>query len=243
MASDAKWNIGGEARVELVVRNASSSDVKFAQTPRSDNGLSVVAIDKDGKEYQADIAQFDGWLVMNHLLLPPAHIVTVKSFTLRFDAEKRGVSEPGVAAFHLPPGDYTLRCKWNDARPDVSHEGEWTGELENGELAFTLTAVPPANGTPKTGDAGQRRKVDWSKPPPLSFFEGKYDPELLARLAEKPEKLQRGQRSGHKDLAAFRANPPGGGGKRPAVPPLARGRKTEGSGYRQPHPDHVTRRL
>ncbi|MEQ1853357.1 MAG: hypothetical protein ABMA01_17400, partial [Chthoniobacteraceae bacterium] len=30
------------------------------------------------------------------------------------------------------------------------------------------------------------RKVDWSKPPPMSFFEGKYDPELLARLAAKP---------------------------------------------------------
>ena len=152
VASDAKWNIGGEARVELVVRNASSSDVKFAQTPRSDNGLSVVAIDKDGKEYQADIAQFDGLLVMNHLLLPPAHIVTVKSFTLRFDAEKRGVSEPGVAAFHLPPGDYTLRCKWNDARPDVSHEGEWTGELVSVDHKFTLTASEaPASETPKSG--------------------------------------------------------------------------------------------
>jgi hypothetical protein len=55
VASDAKWNIGGQARVELVVRNVSGSDVKFPQTLRADNGLSVVAIDKDGKEHQAEI--------------------------------------------------------------------------------------------------------------------------------------------------------------------------------------------
>jgi hypothetical protein len=141
VASDAKWNIGGQARVELVVRNFSGSDVKFSQTPRADNGLSVVAIDKDGKEHQAEIAQFDSWLVFNHLLLPRAHVVTVKSFTVRFDPEKRDVSEPGVAAFHLPPGNYKLRCKWNDAQPEVAHEGEWTGELVGVEHKFTLAAA------------------------------------------------------------------------------------------------------
>ena len=76
------------------------------------------------------------------MLLPRSHVVMVKSFTLRFDPEKRSVSESGVAAFHLPPGDYTLRCKWNDARPKVAHEGEWTGELVSVEHQFTLTAAP-----------------------------------------------------------------------------------------------------
>ena len=65
VSSDAKWNIGGQARVELVVRNASGSDVKFPQMLRADNGLSVVAIDKDGKEHQADIAQFDSLLLLD----------------------------------------------------------------------------------------------------------------------------------------------------------------------------------
>jgi serine/threonine protein kinase len=142
IASDSKWNMGGQARVELVVRNAGGSDVKFSQTPRSDNGLSVVAIDNDGKEHPATIVQFDSWLVMNRLLLPPSHMVMVKAFTLRFDPEKLDVSDPGVAAFQLPPGDYTLRCKWSDARPEVAHAGEWTGELVSVGHKFTLAALP-----------------------------------------------------------------------------------------------------
>jgi hypothetical protein len=119
--------------------------VKFTQTPRADNGLSVLAVDADGKEHQAEIAQFDGLLELNHLLLPRGHMVMVKSFTLRFDPEKRDASEPDVAAFHLPPSDYTLRCKWNDARRDVAHEGEWTGELVSVEHKFQLAAAPAAS--------------------------------------------------------------------------------------------------
>jgi hypothetical protein len=145
VARDAKWNVGGQARVDLVLRNAGGSDVKFTQTPRADNGLSVLAVDADGKEHQAEIAQFDGLLELNHLLLPRGHIVMVKSFTLRFDPEKRDASEADVAAFHLPPGDYTLRCKWSDARRDVAHEGEWTGELVSVEHKFQLAAAPAAS--------------------------------------------------------------------------------------------------
>jgi hypothetical protein len=74
------------------------------------------------------------------MLLPEAHVATIKEFTLRFDAEKRDVSEPFVEAFHLPPGQYKLRCKWNDAHPDVAHEGEWAGELVNETLKCTTRA-------------------------------------------------------------------------------------------------------
>ncbi|MDZ4687695.1 MAG: hypothetical protein SH850_21700 [Planctomycetaceae bacterium] len=172
VASDAKWNIGGQARVELVVRNASGSDVQFPQTPRADNGLSVVAIDKDGKEHQAEIAQVDSWLVWNHLLLPRSHIVMVKSFTLRFDPEKRGVSKHGVAAFHIPPGNYKLRCKWNDARPEVAHDGEWTGELVSVEHKFNLAAAvatPPASETPKTPAASEPAQKVGAKLPGRLF--------------------------------------------------------------------------
>jgi beta-lactamase regulating signal transducer with metallopeptidase domain len=153
--SDARWNIGGEARVELVVRNQSQEDVKFAQTLQSDVGLSVVAIDKDGKEYPAKIAPSDsGLLVFNRLLLPKnGYVTTVKSFTIRFDAEERFDSDINVVAFHLRPGDYKLCCKWNDPHPDVAHQGEWTGELVNEELKFTLTATvvaPQASDVPTT---------------------------------------------------------------------------------------------
>lgn len=160
-ASDAQWRIGGTAKVGLVVRNRTGgigrnqpgSDVKFSYTGRLDNGLSVVAVDEAGKEHGATIAAFDSWLTFQHMLLPVAHVATIKEFTLRFDVEKRDVSEPFVAAFHLPPGKYKLRCTWNDARPDVAHEGEWVGELVNEELEFTLAAAvadpPPASEAPK----------------------------------------------------------------------------------------------
>lgn len=188
-AIDAQWRIGGAARVGLVVRNRSDGDVKFSYTGRLDNGISIVAVDEAGKEHGAATAQFDGLLTFQEMLLPAAHVATIKQFTIRFDAEKRGVSEPSVAAFHLPPGKYKLRCEWNDAHPDVAHEGEWTGELVNDELEFTVAAAPSGD-APKTSDAGPRRKVDWSKPPADSFFEGKYDPELLARLAGNPGTLK-----------------------------------------------------
>jgi beta-lactamase regulating signal transducer with metallopeptidase domain len=145
VAKDPNWRIGGQVRVELTLRNQSKKEVLFTHTGRSDNGLSVVAIDQNGKEHHADIAQFDSLLVFLPKMLPPFHTTTVKSFLLRFDSEKRDVSDPGVAAFHLPPGDYKLQCRWNDARPEVAHEGEWTGELTSVAHTFHLAATdePP----------------------------------------------------------------------------------------------------
>ena len=171
-ASDAQWRMGGTARVGLVVRNCtgsigqknSGSDVKFSYTGRIDNGLSIVAVDEAGKEHQAAIAQFDGELGFQQMLLPVAHVAIIKEFTLRFDPEKRDVSEPHVAAFHLPPGKYKLRFKWNDAHPDVAHEGEWTGELVNEEFEFTLTeavASSPASEASKTAE--QKPYTAWGK--------------------------------------------------------------------------------
>ncbi len=180
-ASDAQWRIGGTAKVGLIVRNrtggigriGSGSDVKFSYTGRLDNGLSVVAVDESGKEYRATIAAFDGEFAFQQMLLPVAHVATIKEFTIRFDSEKRGVSEPHVAAFHLPPGKYKLRFKWNDARPDVAHEGEWTGELVNEELKFTLAAAVAAGQVraPEVGEIVLHAiDVDTNKPIPNVTF-------------------------------------------------------------------------
>ncbi|MEQ1851955.1 MAG: hypothetical protein ABMA01_10225, partial [Chthoniobacteraceae bacterium] len=180
-------------KVGLVVRNRSDSDVKFSYTFRLDNRLSVVVVDEAGKEHPAAVAHFDGLLTYQQMLLPAGHVATIAEFTLRFDPEKRVVSEPHVSAFHLPPGKYKLRCKWNDALPEVAHEGEWTGELVNEELEFTLAAAPaPAAETPKGADAGQRRKLDWSKFPyyetPQIPFANPFVPEDALRLAAVPTK-------------------------------------------------------
>jgi hypothetical protein len=142
-ASDAQWRIAGTVKVGLVVRSNTKSDVKFAFSDMLDSGLSIVAIDEVGKEHQADVARTPfGFVKRQQMLLPGnSHVATVKEFTLRFDAEKRPVTEPHIASFHLPPGKYTLRCKWSDASPHDAHEGEWSGELVSGEHRFTLAAA------------------------------------------------------------------------------------------------------
>ncbi len=109
-ASDAQWRIGGTAKVGLVVRNRSASDVKFAYTLRCDNLLTVEAVDEVGKLHQADWGH-DGLLVFQRMSLPAAHVAAIAEFTLRFDSEKRDVSKTHVRAFHLPPGKYKLRFK------------------------------------------------------------------------------------------------------------------------------------
>ncbi|MEZ6092309.1 MAG: hypothetical protein R3C05_30770 [Pirellulaceae bacterium] len=145
VARDAQWKIGGSVTVQLWVRNLSKSDVKFAQSGRSDNGLKVWATDKDGQEHRAEIAQFEGLLVIDHLLLPPYHGVLVKEFSVRLDAAKSDVTKPYVAALQLAPGDYSLHCEWSDAYGGNSHEGEWTGELKTEAHKFSLVSMNPRN--------------------------------------------------------------------------------------------------
>ena len=56
------------------------------------------------------------------------------------------------------------------------------------ELVNAFPAIETAAATKASKGAEQRRTVDWSKVPAMSFFEGKYDPELLTRLVAKPDK-------------------------------------------------------
>ena len=148
--------IGGEVKAELWVRNSSVKDVKFSQNSRSDIGLSVVAKDKDGKEHAADITQFDGYPVFLHLLLPPGHVVKVKQFAVRLDAQKNNALAAGVAGFHLPPGDYKLHAKWSDSHALVTHADDWTGELISGEVDLKIAT---ADAAPGVNSAPQRAKL------------------------------------------------------------------------------------
>jgi len=133
--------IGGEVKAELWVRNSGAKDVKFSQNSRTDIGLKVIAKDKKGEEHYADITQFDGYPIFSHLLLPAGHIVKVKEFTLRLDAQKNKEVAANVAGFHLPPGDYKLHVKWSDSHSLVTHTGDWTGELTTGEVDLKIAAA------------------------------------------------------------------------------------------------------
>ena len=168
-AGDAQWRIGGTAKVGLVVRNQSKSDVKFAFSDMLDSGLSIVAIDEAGKEHKADVARTPlGFVKRQQMLLPPGHVATVREFILRFDAEKLDAGDSHIAAFYLPAGKYKLRCKWSDANPTGAHEGEWTGELVGGEHKFTLAAAAPASETPKTPAAGDQAPKQGAKLKPAT---------------------------------------------------------------------------
>lgn len=121
--------IGGQQRYKLAVQTQG-------------NRLTLLKIAENDAWHCQITFPGDAWAALglgSQEALPYTHIATIKEFTIRFDPEKRDVSESHVAAFHLPPGTYTLCCKWNDAHPDVAHEGEWTGELETGELDFKVT--------------------------------------------------------------------------------------------------------
>ncbi len=170
IAGDADWWIGGQVKGELTVRNTSDENVLFKRAPRSDIGLSVVAIDPHGKEHQADFAQFDGgWPVLYPILLPPGHIMTVKEFTLQFDSRKDG-SASYLGVLPLPTGDYTLKFRWHDARPEVAHEDEWTGELTSVAHKFQLAAADEPLGKPLTPEDPNPPRVElvgltWDKAP------------------------------------------------------------------------------
>ncbi len=147
--------IGGEVKAELWVRNSSAKDVKFSQCLRADVGLSVVAKDKDGKEHSTDITSFRRKPGFHHLLLPPGHIVKVKEFNVKFGAGKNDKLEPGWVNLQLTPGDYKLRAVWSHTTSMVAPEGEWTGKVTTGEVAFKLAAA----------DAGADAGKPAAKPP------------------------------------------------------------------------------
>ena len=71
-----EWRIGGQVGVELWVSNRGAKEVKFGHSPRTDAGLSVIARDKGGKDYRAEITQYRGYFTTVRILVPQHQLVT-----------------------------------------------------------------------------------------------------------------------------------------------------------------------
>lgn len=107
--------------------------------------------------------------------------------------------EPGTTVLWIKQKDLVRRYDFADPAniKETRHDGPVPDRIL--EAMQSILAAPdessapkdnpPPAATPEKKTAGRTRNVDWSKPPPDSFFEGRYEPELLARLSRKPEKL------------------------------------------------------
>ena len=110
IAEDADWRVGKEVKVELWIRNPGDKDAKFENCGRNDQGLRVLMTGKEGKEHEAGIADVFLELPIDKLLLPPAHAVRVREFSVVFlPPGSKPESENPV--FTLAPGEYRFRCE------------------------------------------------------------------------------------------------------------------------------------
>jgi hypothetical protein len=142
------WQIGGEVKVELWVRNDSDKDVKFHHNGRNDIGLRVKMHGADGKEHDANIAQFRGYPVFTKHLLKAGHVFKAKEFTLRLAKPKESPARDPW--FDLAAGDYKFRCEVDipgttatdgAGKKLIPAEGEWSGTINSGEIAVKLAAA------------------------------------------------------------------------------------------------------
>jgi beta-lactamase regulating signal transducer with metallopeptidase domain len=170
--------LGEEEFYQLVVQNVSEKEIRYiadadAPNPRSmqwREGKRIVQALSDSDAQKAD------WT------LAPGECGVLWMFT-KEERNKDGKTISSLLDKDLGGGPrYHVVVNMEVAK---APEGAWAGKLITGETRGSSDKAD----APKASDAGPRRKVDWSKPPADSFFEGKYDPELLARLAGNPGTL------------------------------------------------------
>ncbi len=141
-----EWRTGGAVKVELWLRNSGENDVKFHHSARNDIGLRVFLKAADGKEHDANIAQFDGYPVFTKRRLKAGHAFKAKAFTLQLAKPEKITTDPW---FDLPAGAYTFRCELaipgttsTDAagKTIVPAEGEWSGTIKSTGVAVSLSS-------------------------------------------------------------------------------------------------------
>ena len=69
---------------------------------------------------------------------------------MHFDTRKTEMQRRMAAGLPLQPGDYKLRAVWSDTTSRGAAEGEWTGKIATGEVAFKLAAAEAGADAGKT---------------------------------------------------------------------------------------------
>ncbi|MEZ5329528.1 MAG: M56 family metallopeptidase [Verrucomicrobiales bacterium] len=146
----ARWRIGDTIVLDVFVCNSSSDPLRFAWTPRIDEGLSLQLTDAEGNTLQAQITRFSGWIVHQRGELAPSEMLKVKSGAAFFI----GKSEEDVRnRFPVEtPGEYSLRVscqlgindwKGRDGQEIVRPAGEWAGEVLSDAMPVTIIDADP----------------------------------------------------------------------------------------------------
>ncbi|MCB1096655.1 MAG: M48 family metalloprotease [Verrucomicrobiae bacterium] len=142
----APWEIGEMIKLDVFVCNSSADPLRFAWTPRIDEGLSIELSDVDGNVYRAEITMFSGWIVRQRCKLEPSEMLNVKTGA-EFLIGKSGAKVRNRFPVEAP-GEYSLRVrchigiddwKGRDGREIVRPAGEWAGEVLSDAVPVSIT--------------------------------------------------------------------------------------------------------
>jgi hypothetical protein len=151
-----KWAFGSEQALELYLCNDGNEPVKFAWTPRADEGLSLLLTDDEGTTLRASIVMWSGLPIHNHCRLEPGHFLKLKPHVefrvLQTNAD--GTSpEPGTGrnafliaesgTYRFEAGCHIGLTDWADSQGNkrMRPAGEWEGVLKTQPVDVVVEGV------------------------------------------------------------------------------------------------------
>ncbi|CAN5159474.1 hypothetical protein BH23VER1_BH23VER1_03320 [soil metagenome] len=155
VSAGAEWVVGSTIAFDVFVRNDGDEPVKFAWTPRIDDGLSAILVGADGQHWRASIVIYDTLLIHSRCRLDPGHYLKLKSGAA-FEIVQANEDGPdpgagkGTNRFLVDhPGRCQLQIQcalgirdWTDRDgKEFPHPArEWAGTLEAKPVEVTLVA-------------------------------------------------------------------------------------------------------
>ena len=161
---DARWQIGDTITLDVFVCNSSPDPLRFAWTPRIDEGLWLELIDAEGNVRRSEITMMSTLIFHQRCKLAPSEMLKVKT------GAEFVIGRTEAIRHRIPvetPGAYTLRMrcylgiddwKGRDGQEIVRPTGEWAGEVLSDAIPVTITgddAEPAATGA----KAATKRKL------------------------------------------------------------------------------------
>ena len=167
--ADSKWAIGSDISLDVYVRNDGKNPVKFAWTPRIDEGLSASLKAPNDEVWHASMTMWSTLIFHNRCQLEPGQKLKVKSAVqfriLRSNADpaKEEPEHQGNSFSLDGPGKCQLEIEcslgvsdWTDSQgtPHPRPVGEWSGtlrskpievEIKDGNSAKVIEADPANN--------------------------------------------------------------------------------------------------
>ncbi len=155
---DSQWPFSSQHEVALYLRNDSEKPVRFAWSPRFDDGVDMSLTHADGREIRASITMISTPIFHNRARLLPGQFIVLKpavsflvsdrnsdddddrsAFPSRFSLEEAGAYRFDVRC-HIGLRDWADGTGARQIRP----RGEWEGTLACRPLSVTVTSAATA---------------------------------------------------------------------------------------------------